>query len=64
MPFRWRADDDPTLNAGLVALCFKGIRTSIAKEPYIFVIFQGRGGPDPVSTPPPSGSAHGTLFEA
>ena len=27
---------------------FKGIRTSIAKKPYIFVIFQG--GPDP---PPP-----------
>ena len=37
---------------------FKGIRTSIAKEPYIFVIFQGGGrGPDP-PVPPPSGSAH------
>ena len=32
----------------------RGIRTSIAKKPFIFVIFQG--GPDlPV---PPSGSAH------
>ena len=29
---------------------FKGIRTSIAKRPYIFVIFQGGGGgPDPLS---------------
>ena len=42
----------PTLNAGLVAVIFQGIRTSIAKEPYIFVIFQG--GPKPA----PSGSAH------
>ena len=41
MAFRWLADDVPTLNAGLVALDFKGIRTSIAKELYIFVIFQG-----------------------
>ena len=31
-------------------LCdFQGIRTSIAKEPYIFVIFQG--GPDPLPSP-------------
>ena len=37
-------------------LCdFKGIRTSIAKKPYIFVIFQGGGGAE-VQTP--SGSAH------
>ena len=39
-------------------MIFKGIRTSIAKKPYIFVIFQvgggGGGGPNPVS-----GSAHG-----
>ena len=48
MAFRWRADDGPLLNAGLVAVVFQGIRTSIAKEPYIFVIFQG-GGPDPLS---------------
>ena len=38
MAFRWRADDGPTLNAGLV---FHGIWTSNAKKPYIFVIFQG-----------------------
>ena len=44
---------DPTLNAGLVAVIFQGIRTSIAKEPYIFVIFQGG-----LTPPPPSGSAH------
>ena len=54
MAFRWRADDDPTLNAGLVAVIFQGIRTSIAKEPYIFCNFLGGSGP-PV---PPSGSAH------
>ena len=33
---------------------FNGIRTSIAKKPYIFLIFQG--GTDPL--PHPSGSAH------
>ena len=38
-----------------IFVIFQGIRTSIAKKPYIFVIFQG--GPDPLS-PPPSGSAH------
>ena len=30
---------------------FKGIQTSIAKKPFIFVIFQG--GPDTLSPPPP-----------
>ena len=49
MAYRSRADDVP-LNAGF----FQGIRTSIAKKPYIFVIFQGGSGP-PV---PPSGSAN------
>ena len=48
--FRWRAYDGPTLNAGLV---LQGIRTSIAKKPYIFVIFQCVGrGPDPCPPPP------------
>ena len=47
MVFRWRADDGSTLNAGLVA--FQGFWTSIAKKPYIFVIFQRGGGPDPLS---------------
>ena len=36
--FRWWADGGPTLNAGLV---FQGIRTSIAKKPYIFCDFSG-----------------------
>ena len=27
MAFPWHADDDPTLNAGLVAAIFQGIRT-------------------------------------
>ena len=30
-----RADDGPTLNAGMVACDVQGIRTSIAKKPYI-----------------------------
>ena len=50
MAFRWRADGGPALNAGLLALLFlMGTRTSIAKKPYIFVIFQG--GPDTLSAP-------------
>ena len=33
-------------------MIFQGIRTSIAKKPYIFVIFQGGwGGPDPLFPP-------------
>ena len=44
MAFRWRADNGPTLNAGLI---LQGICTSIAKKPYSFVSFQG--GPDPLS---------------
>ena len=33
-------------------MIFQGIRTSIAKKPYIFVIFQGGvGGLDPLCTP-------------
>ena len=52
--FRWRADDGPTLNASLVALC-QGIWTSIAQKPYIDVIFQGGGGSGPPV--PTSGSA-------
>ena len=43
--FRWHADECPTLNAGLAAAIFQGIRTCIARKPYIFVIFQC-GGPD------------------
>ena len=62
MAFHWQADDDPTLNAGpslndptLNArlgsfVILQGIKTSIAKKPYSFVIFQD-GGPDPL--PPP-----------
>ena len=46
MAFRWHADDGPTLIAGLVYssfVIFQGIRTSIAKKPFMFVIFQGGG---------------------
>ena len=47
-------NDGLTLYAGWVAVIFQGIRTSIAKEPYIFVIFQG----DPNPLPSPPGSAN------
>ena len=46
--------DCPTLNADLIALWFFKDRTSIAKNPYSFVIFQVGG----VDTLSPSGSAH------
>ena len=48
MAFRWRGDDGPTLNTGLVLQRFWA---SIAKENNIFTIFQGggEGGPDPLS---------------
>ena len=51
MAFHWRADDrwhyiECWLGSFVI---FQGIRTSIAKKPYIFVIFQG--GPDPLSSP-------------
>ena len=49
MAFRWRADDGPTLNAGLKAEILDGIWTYIARIPYILVIFQG--GLDPLSPP-------------
>ena len=49
MAFGWRAEDGPTLNAGLV---FQGTQTSIAiKKPYIFVIFQGGGRSGPPVPP-------------
>ena len=31
---------------------FQGIRTSVAKKPYIFVIFQGGGSEPPAPSPP------------
>ena len=55
-PFPWRADDGPTLNAGLVALIISAI--SSIKKPYIFVIFQGVQTPCPPLDPhmkPPCG---------
>ena len=50
MAFRWRADNGPPLNAGLVALRFLGD----PDQSYVFVILQGGSGP----TVPHSGSAH------
>ena len=39
-------------------MIFQGIRTSIAKEPYSFVIFQGGGGGGSGPSVCTSGSAH------
>ena len=51
MTFSWRADGGLTLNAGLVEfVVLQVVWTSIARKPYIFVIFR-----PPVSF---SGSAH------
>ena len=51
MAFRWCAHDVPTLNASFVI--FEGIGTSIAKKPYILVIFRGGGGGLVLLSPPP-----------
>ena len=57
MAFRWRADDGPTLNAGLVIFENSwGSGPVLLRNSIFFVIFQG-GCPDPLSPP---GSAHGT----
>ena len=56
MAFRWRADDGPTLNAGLVALWFfRGSGPVLLRNPIFLWFFRGRLLPPP---PPPSGPAH------
>ena len=57
MAFRWPADYGPTLNGSFVV--FQWIHTSIAKKPYIFVIFQGVSEHFP---PAPSGSPNVLLM--
>ena len=56
MAFRWRADNDPTLNAGLVACDFSGEPDQYCKETLYFCYFLGGTGPP--APPPPSGSTH------
>ena len=48
---RLRADDGPTLNAGLVALYFfRGSGPVLLRNPIFFIFFSGgEGGPDPLS---------------
>ena len=43
--FRWNADECPTINAGLAAAIFQGIRTCIARKPYIMWFFSVGSGP-------------------
>ena len=61
MAFRWRADDDPTLNAGLVVFGnFRGSGPVLLGNSVFFVIFQvvvvggggGGGGGSGLSVPP------------
>ena len=55
-PLKWRADDGPTLNAGLVALWFlRGSVPVLLRNPIFLWFSGGGGGPDPLSPP---GSAH------
>ena len=57
MAFGWRANDDPKLNAGLVAMCFFcGSGPVLLRNP-MFCDFSGGGGQTHVP-PPPSGSEH------
>ena len=59
MAFRWRANDGPTLNSGLVTLrLFRVSGPALLRNP-IFVIFQGDLDPlSPPPPPPPPGSVH------
>ena len=50
MAFRWRADDGPTLNAGLVAAIFRGSGPVLLENP-IFCDFSGGGGSGPPVPP-------------
>ena len=47
MAFRWRADGDPTLNAGMVALSFLGDPDQYCKETLYFCDFSGGRDPRP-----------------
>ena len=57
MAFCWRADDDPTLNAGLVALWFfRGSGPVLQRNPIFLWFFRGGGGvwtPCPPPLDPP-----------
>ena len=61
MAFRWRADDDPTLNAGLVVFeNFRGSGPVLLRNSMFFCDFSGGGWGSGPPAPPPSGSALGT----
>ena len=58
----WPASEKPSkkLFSGVQLMAQHEIWTSIAKEPYIFVIFRG-GGSGSIPPPPPSESVHDNL---
>ena len=50
MAIRWRADDDPILNAGLVALSFfRGSRPVLLRNPICLRFLSGGGGGSEIS---------------
>ena len=59
MAFRWRADDCPTLNAGLLALWFfRRSKPVLLRNPIYLWFFRGVGR----DTLSPSGSEHGSFI--
>ena len=53
-PLKWRFAGASMAHHWMLAwkLCdFLGVRINIARKPYVYVIFQGGGGPDPLSPP-------------
>ena len=52
-PFRWRANDGPTINAGLVALSFfRGSGSVLLRNPIFLWFFKGVRTPCPPPPPP------------
>ena len=52
MAVRWRADDGQRLNAGLVALFFRGSRPVLLRNPIFLLFSRGGGGTEPLPPPP------------
>ena len=63
MAFRWRADDGPTLNAGLVACDLRVSGPVLLRNPIFFCNFPWGGGGGGAEPPvPTSGSAHDRIM--
>ena len=58
MAFRWRANDGPTLNPELVALCFSGSGPELLRNLYFCDYPEEASGPLVPPPPPRAGSAY------